>query len=81
MHEYPEAVFLGVAMESQLGEEEGWSARLEKQVKMAITFDPTVGSRLNFWTSFVKLFSFGLIWNPNSVTRKSCRPDLSKGLN
>jgi hypothetical protein len=48
---------------------------------MAITFDPTVGSRLNFWTSFLKLFSFGLIWNPNSVMRKSGRPDLSKGLN
>jgi hypothetical protein len=45
LHEYPEAVFLGVAMESQLGEKEVWSARLEKQVKMEITFDPTVGSR------------------------------------
>jgi hypothetical protein len=27
--EFPEAVFLGVAMESQLGDEEVWSSRLE----------------------------------------------------
>jgi hypothetical protein len=29
LHEFPQAVFLGVAMESQLGEEDVWSARLE----------------------------------------------------
>ena len=30
LHEFPEAVFLGVAMESQLGEEEEvWLVRLE----------------------------------------------------
>jgi hypothetical protein len=29
LHEFPEAVFLGVDMESQLGDEEVWSARLD----------------------------------------------------
>jgi len=48
---------------------------------MVMTFDPTDGSRLNFCTGILKLFSLGLIWNPNSVTRRSGRPDLSKGLN
>jgi hypothetical protein len=43
LHEFPEAVFLGIDMESQLGEEEVCSARLELRVKMAIIFDPTVG--------------------------------------
>jgi hypothetical protein len=66
-------------MESQFGDEEVLSARLEKRVKMAITFDQTIGLHLNFCTSFLKLFSLGLIWNPNSVTRRSCRPDLSNG--
>jgi uncharacterized membrane protein (Fun14 family) len=50
---------------------EVWSARLEKRVKMAITFDQTIGWNLNFCTSFLKLFSLGLMWNHNSVTRRS----------
>ena len=29
---------------------------------MAITFDQTIGSRLKFYTSFLKLFSLGLIF-------------------
>jgi hypothetical protein len=29
LHEFLEALFLGVAMESQLGDEEVWSAKLE----------------------------------------------------
>jgi hypothetical protein len=29
LHEFPEAIFLGVVMESQLGDEEVWSATLE----------------------------------------------------
>jgi hypothetical protein len=46
---------------------------------MAIKFYPTIGSRSNFCTSFRRPFSLGLIWNPNSMTRKSGQPDLSKG--
>jgi hypothetical protein len=29
LHEFPDAVFLGVAMESLLGDKELWSAKLE----------------------------------------------------
>jgi len=44
---------------------------------MAITFDPTVGSRLNFYMIFREPFSFGLLWNRNTLTRRSGQPDLS----
>jgi hypothetical protein len=40
-----EAVFLGVAMESLLGDEDVLSLVLEYRLKKAITFDLTVGSR------------------------------------
>jgi hypothetical protein len=53
---FPEAVFLGVAMEWLLDNEDVWSVELEYRIKRAIAFDPTVGSRLNF---FHKLFSLG----------------------
>ena len=79
MHEFPEAVFLGVDMESQLRDEEVWSARLEKGIKIAITFDLTIGSPLNFCTSFWKPFSLELLWNRNSVTRRYGWPELSNG--
>jgi len=36
--------FHWVAIESLLGDEEVWLARIEQRVKMAITFDLTVGS-------------------------------------
>ena len=42
LHEFPDAVFLTVALESLLGEEEVWSARLEYPFKRAVNFDPTV---------------------------------------
>jgi len=35
--------FPWVAIESLLGDEEVWSARIVQRVKMAIIFDPTVG--------------------------------------
>ena len=37
---------------------------------MAITFDVTVGSRLNCCIIFWKPFSLGLLWNQYSVTRR-----------
>ena len=43
-----EAVFIGVAMEWLLGDEDVWSVKLEDQLKRTITFGPTVGSRSNF---------------------------------
>jgi hypothetical protein len=79
-------------MESLLGDEEIWLARIDYRVKMHITFDSTVGSRLNFYTSFRRLFSLGFLCNRYSVislgflcnrysvTRRSGRLDLSKGL-
>jgi len=45
-------------MQSLFGDEEFWSARLEYWLKSAITFDLTVGSYSNFYTSFWRLFSW-----------------------
>jgi hypothetical protein len=38
-----------VAMEWLLGDEDVWSPVLEYRLKSAITFDPTVESRSNFY--------------------------------
>ena len=57
LREFLEAVFIGVAMEWLLGEEDVWSPVLEYQLKRAITFDPTIGSRSNFYRCFQMLFS------------------------
>jgi hypothetical protein len=57
LHEFLEAVFLRVALDSLLDDEEVWSANLEYLVKRVITINPTVGSRLNFYTSFRRPFS------------------------
>jgi hypothetical protein len=53
---FPQAVFVGVAMEWLLDDEDVWSIELEYRLKRAIAFDPTVGSRSIF---FHKLFSLG----------------------
>ena len=45
----------------------------KKQVKMALTFYPTVGSRSKFHTSFRRPFSLSYLWNPYSLKRKPCR--------
>jgi hypothetical protein len=42
-------VFLRVAMEWLLGDEDIWCVELENWLKKAIPFDPTVGSRSNFY--------------------------------
>jgi hypothetical protein len=77
LHDFSKAIFLGVAIKSLLGDEEIWSGTLEKQVKMAIIFYPTIGSRSNIYTSFGRLFALGLLWNCYSVTRRSGWLDLS----
>jgi len=59
LKEFLDAVFLGPAMEWLLGDEDVWLAELEYRVKWAITFDPTVGSRLNFYRGLQRLFSLG----------------------
>ena len=45
---FPDAVFLGVAREWLLGDEDVWSVELEYRLKKAIAFDPTFGSRSKF---------------------------------
>jgi len=47
---FTEAVFLRVAMEWLLGDEDVSSVELECRLKKAIPFDPTVGSSSNFYT-------------------------------
>jgi len=45
---FPEVVFLEVALERLLGDEDVWSPILEYQLKRAITFALTVGSHSKF---------------------------------
>ena len=45
---FTEAVFLRVAIEWLLGDNDVWSVVLEYRLKSAIPFDPTVGSLSNF---------------------------------
>jgi hypothetical protein len=77
LHKFPEDVFHRVVLESLLGDEDVWSARLESRLKRAITIDPTIGSRSNFYMSFWRPFLLWLLWKPNSMKRKSSRLDLS----
>jgi hypothetical protein len=51
-------------------------ARLEYQLKGAITFDLTVGSRSNFYRSFRRPFSLENLWNPYSLMSRSCHARL-----
>jgi len=44
-----EAIFLRVAMEWLLDEEDIWCVELEYRLKRAIPFDPNIGSRSNFY--------------------------------
>jgi len=67
---FPEVVFRGVYTECLLGDEDVWSTEEEHWLKKAITFGPTVGSRLNFCMDFQRLFSLGKLWN-RWVTRMS----------
>jgi hypothetical protein len=60
-------------MEWQLGDGYVLSAILEYRLPRAITFDPTVGSRSNFYIGFQRLFSSVKLWNPCSLTRMSGR--------
>ena len=69
---FPEPLFICVAMEWLLGDENVWSVKLKYRVKRAITFGPIVGSRSNFYSCFQRLFSLGKPWN-RWVTRMSSR--------
>jgi hypothetical protein len=54
---FRKAVFLGVIVESLLGEAEVSSLETRVPVRRAITFDPTVGSHSNFYRCFGTPFS------------------------
>ena len=55
-----EVVFLRAAMEWLLGHEDVWSVELEYRLKRAIPFDPTVGSRSNFYLGGFPEGSYGM---------------------
>ena len=57
---FPEAVFIGVAMEWLLGNENVCSVELEYRLKRAIPFGSTVGSRSNFSRSCFPWGSYGM---------------------
>jgi len=54
-----EDVFFGVAMEWLVDDEDVWSVECKYQLKKAMAFDPTVGSRSKFHRGFHMLFSLG----------------------
>jgi len=55
--EFPDALFHGVDKGSILGDDEVWSSQASWTVRKAITFDPIVGSRSNFYWSYRIHFS------------------------
>jgi len=57
LQEFPDAVLLGVDVESLLGDARYRRARPEYQFQRAITFDPSVGSPSKFYRSFRAPFS------------------------
>jgi hypothetical protein len=68
---FTETFFRGVYTECLLGDEDVWSTEPEYRLKRARTFDPTIGSRSNFYSGFQRLFSLGKLWNRCGVTRMS----------
>jgi hypothetical protein len=51
--------------ESIVGDDDVWSSQAGWTVQRAITFDPTVGSRSNFYLSF--LMPFSMQWDEESI--------------
>jgi len=50
-------------MELLLGDEDVWSVELKYWVIRAITVDPTVESRSNFYRRFERMFCLAWLWN------------------
>jgi len=67
LQEFPDELFHGVDEESILGDDEVWSSQAGWTVRKAITFDPTVGSRSNFYWNFRMPFSAHWMRNRYSV--------------
>jgi len=57
---FPQDVFLVVAMEWLLGDEDVWLVEFEYRFKRAITFDPTIGSSSNFSRRCFAWGSYGM---------------------
>jgi hypothetical protein len=57
---FAEVVFLRIAMEWLLGDKDVWCVELEYRLKRAIPFDPTVGSRSNFYRCCFPSSSYGM---------------------
>jgi len=74
--EFPDAIFHALDEESILGDDEVWSSQAGWTGRKAITFDPTVGSRSNFYRSFRMHFSMEWMWNRYSVMMSSGRARL-----
>ena len=52
LQRFLEAILPGFDMKWLLGDEDVWSIELEYRLKRALSFDPTVGSRSNFYKGF-----------------------------
>jgi hypothetical protein len=76
LQEFPDALFNGVHEESILDDDEVWSSQAGGTVRKAITFDPTVGSRSNFYRSFRMHFSMERMRNRYSMMMRSGRARL-----
>jgi hypothetical protein len=69
--EFPDALFHALDEESILGDDEVWSIQAGWTVRKAISFDPTIGSRSNFYWSFRTHFSMEWLRNRYSVIMRS----------
>jgi len=76
LQEFPDALFHGVDEESILDDDEVWSSQAGWTVRKAITFNPTVGSRSNFYRSFRMHFSMEWMRNRYSMMMRSGRARL-----
>ena len=57
---FPQTVFLVVAMQWVLGDEDVWWPELEYRLKRATTFAPTVGSHSKFSRVYFHSGSYGM---------------------
>jgi len=71
--EFPDELFNGVDEESILDDDEVWSSQAGWTGRKAITFNPTVGSRSNFYRSFRMHFSMEWMRNRYSMMMRSGR--------
>ena len=57
---FPQDVFLVVAMEWLLGDEDVWSPVLEYRLNRALTFDPTIGLHSKISRGYFPWSSYGM---------------------